>query len=93
MVFDFKETMPIVQSFDNQYLKEHHWDEIKNLINQPDLELEKKEFTLGQLISYGVADKQEEIVHISVTATQENSLEQQIKEIQEKWNATEFMTI
>lgn len=41
IVFDFKETMPIVQAMGNLLLKEHHWTEIKailNLENQVDLE-------------------------------------------------------
>ena len=69
MVFDFKEAMPIVESLDNENLEEVHWTEIKQIMKIEDFPLEEKQFTLGELVSFNVADLADEIVNISVTAT------------------------
>jgi dynein heavy chain len=55
LVFDFKETMPIVEALGNKNLKDEHWNEIKVIINT-EYELEKKEFKLGKLIEFNVSD-------------------------------------
>jgi hypothetical protein len=75
MVFDFRETMPIVEALGNKNLKVEHWTDIKNILGLPaDYLLEERKFNLGELISFDVAQYQEEIIHISVTATQEFNL-------------------
>lgn len=78
IVFDFKETMPIVQAMGNLMLKQSHWEQITSLLNFPadqsNVVLEEKDFTLGDLVKWRAAEKQDEIVHISVTATQECNL-------------------
>lgn len=61
--------MPIVSALGNNNLTEEHWSEIKNLLNMNDFPLEEKEFTLGELMGFKVAAKQEEVENISVTAT------------------------
>jgi dynein heavy chain len=33
LVFDFKETMPIVEALGNKNLNREHWEEIKNILN------------------------------------------------------------
>jgi|688.fasta_scaffold410345_1 hypothetical protein len=52
--------------------------------------LEERNFTLGELMGFKVASKQEEVENISVTATQEFKLAKQIMEINETWLKTEF---
>ena len=71
LVRDFKSTMPIVTALGNEKLEPYHWMEIKEVLNMTDseLDLEEKKFTLGELIQFEVGDKQEEVVHISTTAT------------------------
>lgn len=62
--------MPIVEALGNKYLKVEHWQEIKTLIGLPnDYAMEERKFNLGELISWGVANFQEEIINVSVTAT------------------------
>lgn len=58
MVFQFKETMPIVVALGNKYLEKVHWDEIYILLGEPDINLEDREFNLGQLINLNVANYQ-----------------------------------
>lgn len=56
LVFDFRETMPIVEALGNQNLQKEHWFEIKKVIQVPDdFPLEERTFTLGQLINFNVA--------------------------------------
>ena len=58
MVFQFKETMPIVVALGNKYLEKVHWDEIYILLGEPNINLEDREFNLGQLINLNVANYQ-----------------------------------
>mmetsp|Transcript_30959 Transcript_30959/g.47355 ORF Transcript_30959/g.47355 Transcript_30959/m.47355 type:complete len:110 (+) Transcript_30959:4627-4956(+) len=62
MVFDFKETMPIVEALGNKHLKEEHWDDIKRILEIPNFPLEEKQFTLGQLVQMNVADHADDII-------------------------------
>jgi dynein heavy chain, axonemal len=54
MVFNFKESMPIVLALGNPKLKDRHWTQIKQTIGTEE-ELEKMEFTLDQLVNLKVA--------------------------------------
>jgi hypothetical protein len=94
LVMTFKDTMPVVEALANQNLTEIHWTEIKDLLELPqDFPLEKREMTLGKLIELNVARKQEQICHISVTATQESSLQKQISEVNHIWATTDFTLV
>ena len=42
LVFDFRETMPIVEALGNKNLKVEHWEDIKTILNIPDFPLEEK---------------------------------------------------
>lgn len=78
LVFDFKETMPIVVALGNKHLKEVHWAEIKAVSGTENFPLEAKQFTLGELVDLGVARWADEIVNVSATATQEFELQSQL---------------
>ena len=56
-------------------------------------DLEAKQFTLGELIGFEVGDKQEEVVHISTTATQEFFLRAELDRIIDIWNKCEFTVV
>ena len=55
IVWDFKETMPIVEALGNKHLQDFHWQEIKQIIHYEHFPLEEKQFTLGELIKMDVA--------------------------------------
>lgn len=42
LVFEFKETMPIVEALGNDYLESFHWKQIKDILKIPDFPLEEK---------------------------------------------------
>ena len=84
--------MPIVEALGNRNLKKVHWDEIKEEL-KTDFVLEERQFTLGKLVEMEVFSKQDEIVHISVTATQEFNLNNQLEAIRDLWKITDFEVI
>lgn len=92
LVFDFRETMPIVEALGNKQLKVEHWHDIKTILNIPDFPLEEMQFTLSTLIEFKVADFQEDIINISTTATQENNLRLGLDEIMQTWDKAAFKT-
>jgi dynein heavy chain, axonemal len=69
LVFEFKETMPIIEALGNKLLEDIHWEEIKEKLGMVNFPLEEKQFSLGELVNYGVAKYSEDVVNISVTAT------------------------
>jgi len=81
LVFDFKETMPIVEALGNKYLNPVHWEEIKAILGTPSFPLEAKQFSLGELVGLNVAKYADEIVNVSVTATQEFNLQAQLDQL------------
>jgi hypothetical protein len=68
-VFEFKETMPIVEALGNKNLQDIHWNEIKQKLDIGDFPLEEKQFSLGELVDLNVAEHADEVVNISITAT------------------------
>ena len=85
--------MPIVTALGNKKLLDIHWDEINEILAIPQSEdfcLQEKQFKLGELIAMNVGDKEEEVVHISNTATQEHILKFDLALIIETWNELKF---
>jgi hypothetical protein len=66
--------MPIVTALANKRLQDYHWTMIHEELQLEEVDLSKRDMTLGKLIELNVARKQEQIIHISVTATQEHNL-------------------
>ena len=77
LVETFKGARPIVVALRNDNLKEHHWKEIKDLINA-DFNIADPEFTLQSLIDLNAVQFQEDITAISTQASQEQSLRSQM---------------
>ena len=50
LVFEFKDTIPVVVALRNAALKESHWDSIKNDIIGKQFDIEDPSFTLQSLI-------------------------------------------
>lgn len=89
LVETFKGAMPIVVALRNEALGEHHWKEIKDLINS-DFDIANPEFTLQSLIDLQAVQFQEEITAISTQASQELSLLKMIQLLDETWKKVEF---
>jgi dynein heavy chain len=92
MVEDWRQIYPIIQALKNTKIKDHHRRQIdeaigkitdgagaeRNLSEIPD-------YTLGMLIRNNVKLMRDEIMTISVTATEEDKLEQMLHRIQAIW--------
>jgi dynein heavy chain len=65
-VFEFKETMPIVNALGNKHLKAEHWSQIQDDVLKVDFAMENKDFTLGTLIDINIANFQDDIIDISI---------------------------
>ena len=93
MVFDFQATMPTVEALANEQLDDVHWQEIKAILNIPTFPLEEKQFTLGDLVNLNVAKYADEIVNISVTATQESDLRKSLGSLAAQWQKEIFVLV
>ena len=90
LCFDFKDTMPIVESLSNKNLEPFHWEQIRVVIDNRTFPLEEKCFELGELIELNISKYQDAIVHISVTATQESKIKTQFDQLFNHWQKMEF---
>lgn len=75
----------------NENLKEHHWKEIKDLI-QADFDIQDPQFTLQSLIDLNVNQFQEDITATSTQASQEASLRMQLQTLEDTWRKIDFVT-
>ena len=87
----FKDAMPIVTSFRNQNLKEEtHWVQIRKLVDK-EFDITQEDFTLKSLLDLDVNQFKDDIVAISISATQEANLEVQLNDLQDIWSKTHFV--
>lgn len=61
LVFEFKDTMPIVVALRNKSLQDYHWAEIRRIVGRPDFSVDAPDFTLRQLLGLNVARFMNEI--------------------------------
>ena len=62
-------------------------------MEEEDYPIEEKQFSLGQLVQFDVADKADLIVSISVTATQENILNDMLDKLHQRWHKLDFEVV
>lgn len=81
--------MPIITALANRDLKDKHW---KKIFEKLDQQLQpNKPITLTELLIYGVEEKKDAIEEISARASGEKGIENQIEEIQKKWQELNFI--
>ncbi len=68
MVWEYKDTMPVVTAMRSDKLLEDHWIDIKTILKN-DFDIKDPNFTLQSLINMNVAQYADEIKEISVRAT------------------------
>ena len=66
-VYQYKETMPVVQALRNSFLKDHHWIELDRIVGTT-LNI-NDDFTLQHLLDMKVNLVQNEILEVSIQAT------------------------
>ena len=55
-----------------------------------EFKIQEKHFNLGDLIHFNVADKKKQIVEVSITASQEYILKQQLNDVRTQMTSLEF---
>jgi dynein heavy chain len=82
-VAEYKPLIPVITDLRNKALKDRHWNEIHDLIG---FQIRGDTgFTLGKLIEMHVAQHSEEIQTISVSAQQEQVLEEMLAKVSGMW--------
>ncbi|KAB1265174.1 Dynein heavy chain 2; axonemal, partial [Camelus dromedarius] len=70
----FKRTMPLISDLRNPALRERHWDQVRNEVQQ-EFDQESESFTLEQIVQLGMDQHVEKIGEISASATKELAIE------------------
>ena len=78
MISEFSVTVPVVEAMRNPRLTAVHWDEIKLNILCEDFNLEDAEFNLASLLNMDIFSYQTQIIEISLQASQEFRIQEQL---------------
>eukprot|EP01064_Diplonema_japonicum_P034413 TRINITY_DN7114_c0_g1_i1.p1 TRINITY_DN7114_c0_g1~~TRINITY_DN7114_c0_g1_i1.p1 ORF type:complete len:4107 (+),score=1152.60 TRINITY_DN7114_c0_g1_i1:350-12322(+) len=89
MVEAFRLTMPVITCLKNQDLKDHHWQQIDEIVGK-ELSRDPNSWTLGVLIDLNAMDLRDEISAVSYQATQEQQLNQMLEGVIHTWGGIEF---
>ncbi|XP_042301519.1 LOW QUALITY PROTEIN: dynein axonemal heavy chain 14 [Sceloporus undulatus] len=87
-LMDFKEFLPIIIALRNPSLQPRHWETIQNIVGQS-LCLDKR-LTLDKILELNMFRCKKEITEVSITATNETTLEVMMKKIIGLWYKTDF---
>ncbi|XP_039385914.1 dynein heavy chain 14, axonemal isoform X18 [Mauremys reevesii] len=85
---DFKEGLSVIVFLRSPYLQPRHWEAIQYIIGQS-ISWDKK-FTLENVLQLNLFQYEKEITDVSVTATNEATLEIMLNKIINLWNKTNF---
>ena len=89
MVEAFRLTMPVITCLKNTDLKDHHWQQIDEIVGK-ELSKDQSSWTLGVLIELNAMDFRDEISAVSYQATQEQQLNEMLGGVIQTWVAVEF---
>ncbi|XP_067420874.1 dynein axonemal heavy chain 14 [Emydura macquarii macquarii] len=87
-LMDFKEGLSVIVSLRSPCLQPRHWEAIQHIIGQS-ISWDKK-FTLDDILQLNLFQYTKEINDISVTATNEATLEVMLNKVINLWNKTNF---
>ncbi|KAJ1520022.1 hypothetical protein ONE63_004252 [Megalurothrips usitatus] len=83
----FLKTLPLLSDLKNPAMRTRHWDGIRSAVGR-DFDENSDEFTLEKIIEMDMQNYSETIHVISVAATRELNLENQLKNISQIWEQT-----
>nr|XP_028577583.1 dynein heavy chain 14, axonemal [Podarcis muralis] len=87
-LYEFKEFLPIIIALRNPCLQLRHWETIQNIVKQT-INGDKR-LTLDKILEFNMFQYRKEINEVSVTASNEATLEAMLKRIIDIWYKTEF---
>nr|XP_055054184.1 LOW QUALITY PROTEIN: dynein axonemal heavy chain 2 [Misgurnus anguillicaudatus] len=83
----FKKIVPLITDLRNPAMRERHWDQIRQEVQQP-FDPDSADFTLEKIVSLGLDHHAERINDISGAASKELSIEQALEGIVKTWEVT-----
>ncbi|XXQ31513.1 AAA+ ATPase domain-containing protein [Plasmodiophora brassicae] len=81
----FRTMMPLIKDLKNPAMRERHWAELKEEVQDHQFDPHDDAFTLGKLFDLGIHQHAETINALSAIASREYSIEQTLLEIEERW--------
>ncbi|KAF7254362.1 Dynein heavy chain 6, axonemal [Varanus komodoensis] len=87
-LMDFKEFLPLIIALRNPCLQARHWEIIQNIVGGS-ISWDKR-FTLDKILELDISQCRKEINEVSITATNETTLEVMLKKIIALWCKTNF---
>ncbi|XP_053163841.1 dynein axonemal heavy chain 14 isoform X5 [Hemicordylus capensis] len=87
-LMDFKEFLPIIIYLRNPSLQRRHWEAIQNTVGRS-ISFDKR-LGLDKILELNMFQYRKEIHEISITATNETTLETMLKNIINLWQKTDF---
>ena len=90
MISEFAVTVPVVEALRNPKFTSAHWEDIKMNILCEDFNLEDPDFNLAALLNMDIFTYQQQLIEISVQATQEDIIQQQYNQLSSEWKSLEL---
>jgi dynein heavy chain len=87
----FRNTLPLIASLRQDYMRPRHWDKLKIILNKRDLDPMSPTFDLGELFSLGLLAQSDNVLSITEVARAEYQIEKTLKTIKDSWAVTEMV--
>jgi dynein heavy chain len=87
-ILKFTQTMPIIFSIQQPYMRERHWKELKFEVKD-DFDETSEDFNLEFIFKLNLPEYEEKISELTDRARKQLAIEKGLKEIAELWNVSE----
>ena len=81
----WKKIVPIISNLKEDYIRERHWDEVRTLLDVPNLVVNDK-LSIRKFYELKVHEKNEEITDITEKAANEEKMNKKLAEIKNNWS-------
>lgn len=85
----WKKLVPLIASMKNDYIKERHWDNVREVINYKDLKVDNN-LKIKLFYDIKLHEKNEEISEVAERAANEDKMEKKLNEIKNNWVSFEY---
>ena len=85
----WKKLVPIISNLKSDYIKERHWDEVKLLLETPDLKVDGH-LSIQTFYDLKVHEKNEDVTEVTEKAANEEKMNKKLNEIKSNWASFDF---
>lgn len=85
----WKKIVPIITNLKADYIKERHWQEVRSILNTPDLQV-NNELSIQRFYDIKVHEKNEEVTEVTEKAASEEKMSKKLGEISTNWTQLDF---